>query len=621
MKTVYIWLVLGVGLVASSSSSSSSLDECDAAVQCTTRIRDCHQAICTSHEGHKQCGFQPDPTRVGTLCANGNGRCGVDGACLSMKSKCDDGSETYDYIVVGSGPGGAVAAHRLAANPHVSVLLVEAGPNLDNLKEVQVSDYPVLNFIRNIEFHYQFPSGGQPGVNYRSYTSSVVRALGGCSTTNGEVWVVPPTEWLNRLAAVVNDPRWGAAAVNGMEDVFTAKDEGGNYVRGSGLLPVIQAGRNTIGELGEKLEAAGQALFGTVPGESNSGATFINSATMDSTRDPALVFPGYQDWDILGKGWSTIFLQAGSGVEVRVNTTATRVNFEGTHAIGITVLREGVASKIRARRGVVLSGGVLNTAKLLQVSGVGPAKALAELNIEPVAINEAVGSFFRDHGRLAVSLDVDETALSPLASAACKAQRNKFFLWSAMIPDASRGPAEALERGFQIDASFFAPTTYAGIAGIMLHTTSMGKTGARGPDATWKSIYEPNFLETKADQDSAAELALQLRLYADKLHELYPALFKESTTPVFSDVDFKTNAGKRLAWAKDKLGTEIHESGGCRMGPNDGTNCASSEGAVYGTRGLYVADNSLFPLIPPGNTQSAAYLAGNVVGKILAQKN
>ncbi|EEB99708.1 hypothetical protein MPER_00557 [Moniliophthora perniciosa FA553] len=46
--------------------------------------------------------------------------------------------QTFDYIVIGSGLGGTTVAARLAENPDVTVLLVEAGA--DNRQDPRVYD-------------------------------------------------------------------------------------------------------------------------------------------------------------------------------------------------------------------------------------------------------------------------------------------------------------------------------------------------------------------------------------------------------------------------------------------------------------------------------------------------
>ena len=71
--------------------------------------------------------------------------------CISASHNCHDAT-TYDYIVVGSGPGGGLVASNLALAGH-SVLLIEAGQD--------ASDDPATSAIAlayppNLEYQWSF---------------------------------------------------------------------------------------------------------------------------------------------------------------------------------------------------------------------------------------------------------------------------------------------------------------------------------------------------------------------------------------------------------------------------------------------------------------------------------
>lgn len=91
-----------------------------------------------------------------------------------------------------------------------------------------------------------------------------------------------------------------------------------------------------------------------------------------------------------------------SQIDIFTNTLAEKILFDGKKATGVQATRylNGEDSKsvnISATNEVVLAGGGILSPQLLMVSGVGPAKQLDRLNIEPVLEQEAVGQNMHDH--------------------------------------------------------------------------------------------------------------------------------------------------------------------------------------------------------------------------------
>src|SRR5690349_21366552 len=73
---------------------------------------------------------------------------------LSSNCKVEKDRAVYDYIVVGSGPGGTTIATRLALN-NFKVLLIEAGPDYDDLLTRTPTLWPATQLNSKITAHFE----------------------------------------------------------------------------------------------------------------------------------------------------------------------------------------------------------------------------------------------------------------------------------------------------------------------------------------------------------------------------------------------------------------------------------------------------------------------------------
>jgi hypothetical protein len=112
----------------------------------------------------------------------------IERVCVNQQKLTSDLKAHYDFIVCGSGSSGSVVARRLAENPNVSVLLLEAGGSDDVLSVMDAGKW-----ITNLgtERDWGFQARPNPALNGRALRMSMGKVLGGGSSINVMYWARP----------------------------------------------------------------------------------------------------------------------------------------------------------------------------------------------------------------------------------------------------------------------------------------------------------------------------------------------------------------------------------------------------------------------------------------------
>ena len=123
-----------------------------------------------------------------------------------QKALAENLDRHFDFIVCGAGASGSVIAGRLAANPDVKVLLLEAGDS----DELELVMDPTL-WVRTIgsELDWGFVAARNSQLNGRAIPYSMGKVLGGGSSVNVSTWLRGHQADWDAYAAETGDPAWG----------------------------------------------------------------------------------------------------------------------------------------------------------------------------------------------------------------------------------------------------------------------------------------------------------------------------------------------------------------------------------------------------------------------------
>lgn len=591
---------------------------------------------------------------------------------------------TADFVVVGSGAGGGTVAARLAEAGY-SVLVLEAGG------DPQGSDYDVPAFhpfateheAMRWDFfvhHYSDPAKERSDPKYVADKGGVwyprAGTLGGCTSHNAMILVYPSNQDWDQIADLTGDASWRAEKMrtyferledcrhrpfDRMRDKLGVNPSRHGYdgwlsVEKSAPAEAIRDGkirrlfaasiRNALKEVGvptpARLESLGDPNDWRVISENTFGACYTPMTTRNFQRVGAR------------ERLMDVRKRFPERLTIELNALATRVLFDDNkRAVGVEYLKgerlyhaharpndaTGQTRHARARREVILAGGVFNTPQLLMLSGIGPEAELRRHMIPAVSLLERVGKNLQDRYEVAV-VNRMQQPWDMLQGATFSETDAQFGQWKTNrrgIYTTNGVPLCVIARstGAQPSPDLFCYALLADFRGyrpgysedVRQHPNYLtwvvlkGHTNNTAGEVTLAS-RDPrerpliNFKYFEEGTDTAGDdltavvkgVSLVRRMTAGLRDAL--GMVEEMPGPGVESEDQLRDFVRRHAWGH-------HASCSCAIGPRDRGGVLSGDFKVYGVEALRVADASAFPRVPGLFIASAVYMIGEKAADVI----
>lgn len=514
-----------------------------------------------------------------------------------MLADADALKPAYDVLVAGAGTGGCVVAGRLT-EAGLSVLLIEAGPPSDG--HPAIADAGAWASLLGGPCDWGLSYAPGPYVDGRIIAIPRGKVVGGSSSINAMLWNRGhPSDYdgWSESGAV----GWDFASV--LPYFRRAEDwQGGETpLRGAGGPLRIETppdphpvARALIAAAAEK----GWPVLADPNGPDNEGAALANLNMRD------------------GRRWSVVdgYIRPHAGnprLTVLTGSTVLSLLFEAGRCVGLRHALGGRIVETRAGRETVLALGAVETPCLLMRSGIGDPAELARLGIPTRLGLQGVGRNLQDHPLLMGINFSARAPLGPVRDNGGGALLNWRSRNGLAAPDLHAFVVQGPHAGPDLAATADLTGPVFAVSPGLMGSKSVGFLRMEGAEPGDPVTLQPHYLAEASDRAA-------LSSSVDTILDLAgTAAFRDlGAAPLIPHGRLGQAESERFVRAA--CSTFFHTSGTCAMG-------VGSEAVVdpalnlHGVPGLRIADASVMPIIPTGNTQAPVVMIAERAAEWIAQ--
>ncbi|KAL8808636.1 MAG: hypothetical protein Q9200_004165 [Gallowayella weberi] len=550
---------------------------------------------------------------------------------------------TYDYVILGGGTAGLTIASRLAANPQLSVAVIEAGGfyEIDNGNgSVIPALAPVQHGANNRRLHYAQGKtlGGSSARNFLAYHRGTEGSYKQWADAVGDDSYLFPNflKYFKRSCQVTPPNLEKRFPTNGTVDFNPAAFD--NSLGG----PLQVSWPNYAAPIATWAQR-GMRAVGILPIRGFDSGNLIGSAWVANTLNPTNEQRSSSQTSYLNRAIQN------TSIVVYTQTLGQKILFDSAKtAYGVSVNTAGEIYTLRANKQIILSAGAFQSPHLLMLSGIGPRQTLQNFNIPVVADLPGVGQNMWDQPYFGISFRVNvETSTRLSKDPLFAIQASKDYLLNGTgiltgvasilgfekLPARSRAnftmATKSKLRTFSRDwpeieylventfdgytnnrtgETFADPYEYATITAILVAPLSRGNVTISSANPADPPVINPNWLTDPADAEVAVAAFKRLRdIWQNMNGTTIGSEFYPGTATVRTDAQI-------LAYVRNALIQIWHASATCKMGrAGDRNAVVDSRGRVFGVQGLRVVDASVFPVLPPGHPQATVYALGEKI--------